>query len=102
MACSISGMDDDIFEIKYSADYIPIYEQEFPHHVKFYNEMFKNKMTLCNPYSQKYSTPSFNSFTDRQEIIAFIQRYSFSLRSLRMLMGIPEATHLALFDQTGR
>ena len=37
--------------------------------------------------------PSFNSFTDRHEIIAFIQRYSFAA-IVTDVNGIPEATHL--------
>lgn len=40
MACSISGMDSDIFEVSIEAIGYPFYEEEFPHHVKFYNEMF--------------------------------------------------------------
>jgi transcriptional regulator len=38
-------------------------------------------------------TPSFNSFTDKEEIIAFIQRYSFAT-IITDVDGIPEATHL--------
>jgi transcriptional regulator len=37
--------------------------------------------------------PSFNSFTDRQEIIAFMQRYSFAT-IVTDVNGVPEATHL--------
>ncbi|HTE00196.1 MAG TPA: FMN-binding negative transcriptional regulator [Mucilaginibacter sp.] len=37
--------------------------------------------------------PSFNSFTDKQEIIAFMQRYSFAT-IVTDINGIPEATHL--------
>jgi transcriptional regulator len=37
--------------------------------------------------------PSFNSFTDRQEIIAFMKRYSFAT-IVTDINGIPEATHL--------
>jgi len=37
--------------------------------------------------------PSFNSFPDKQEIIAFIQRYSFAT-IVTDVNGIPEATHL--------
>jgi len=38
-------------------------------------------------------TPSFNSFTDGQEIIAFMQRYSFAT-IVTAVNGVPEATHL--------
>ncbi|MFI5163215.1 MAG: FMN-binding negative transcriptional regulator [Sphingobacteriales bacterium] len=38
-------------------------------------------------------TPSFNRFEDRQEIIAFIQRYSFAT-IVTDVEGVPEATHL--------
>jgi transcriptional regulator len=38
-------------------------------------------------------TPSFNSFTDRQEIVAFMQRYSFAT-IVTDVEGVPEATHL--------
>ena len=37
--------------------------------------------------------PSFNSFTDRQEIVGFMQRYSFAT-IVTAVNGIPEATHL--------
>ena len=37
--------------------------------------------------------PSFNRFEDRQEIIAFMQRYSFAA-IVTDINGIPEATHL--------
>jgi transcriptional regulator len=37
--------------------------------------------------------PHFNSFTDRQEIIAFMQRYSFAT-IITAVNGVPEATHL--------
>jgi transcriptional regulator len=37
--------------------------------------------------------PSFNRFEDRQEIIAFMQRYSFAT-IVTDIDGIPEATHL--------
>jgi transcriptional regulator len=37
--------------------------------------------------------PSFNRFEDRQEIIAFMQRYSFAT-IVTDVNGIPEATHL--------
>jgi transcriptional regulator len=37
--------------------------------------------------------PSFNSFTDRQEAISFMQRYSFAT-IVTAANGIPEATHL--------
>jgi hypothetical protein len=42
MTCSISGMDDDIFEISIEGIDYSFYEEEFPHHVKFYNDMFKD------------------------------------------------------------
>src|SRR5471030_449007 len=37
--------------------------------------------------------PSFNSFTDRQEAISFMQRYSFAT-IVTTANGVPEATHL--------
>ena len=37
--------------------------------------------------------PSFNSFTDRQDIIAFMQRYSFA-SIVTVIDGLPIATHL--------
>ena len=37
----ISGMDGDAFEISIEGISYPFYEEEFPHHVKEYNEMFK-------------------------------------------------------------
>jgi hypothetical protein len=41
-ACSISGMDGDIFEISIVGIEYPFYGEEFPHHVNDYNEMLKN------------------------------------------------------------
>lgn len=38
-------------------------------------------------------TPSFNSFTDRQEVFAFMQRYSFAT-IVTQIDGLPVATHL--------
>lgn len=43
VACSISGMDSDCFEIYIEGVAYPFYEEEFPHHVKTYKEMFGNK-----------------------------------------------------------
>lgn len=40
-ASSISGMDKNIFELSIEGIEYPFYENEFPHHVSFYNEMFK-------------------------------------------------------------
>ncbi len=37
----ISGMDSEGFEISIEGISYPFYEEEFPHHVKAYNEMFK-------------------------------------------------------------
>jgi hypothetical protein len=37
----ISGMDSDGFEITLLGIIYPFYEEEFPHHVKAYNEMVK-------------------------------------------------------------
>ncbi|WP_053990081.1 hypothetical protein [Mangrovimonas sp. TPBH4] len=37
----ISGMDSEGFEISIEGIAYPFYEEEFPHHVKAYNEMFK-------------------------------------------------------------
>lgn len=39
----ISGMDSDEFEISLEGIPDPFYEEEFPHHVKAYREMFKDK-----------------------------------------------------------
>jgi hypothetical protein len=41
MGCLITGMDSDIFEISIEGIPYPFYEEEFPKHVKAYNEMFK-------------------------------------------------------------
>ncbi len=38
---NIEGMDSDIFDITILGISYPFYEEEFPHHVKVYNEMFK-------------------------------------------------------------
>ena len=37
----ISGMDSDVFEVSLLGVPYPFYEEEFPHHFKSYNEMFK-------------------------------------------------------------
>ena len=37
----ISGMDGDEFEITIEGVAYPFFEEEFPHHVKAYNEQFK-------------------------------------------------------------
>lgn len=37
----ISGMDDDVFEITLEGVAYPFFEEEFPHHVKAYEEQFK-------------------------------------------------------------
>ncbi|WP_339697776.1 hypothetical protein [uncultured Marixanthomonas sp.] len=37
----ISGMDSDVYEVTLLGVPYPFYEEEFPHHVKAYNEMFK-------------------------------------------------------------
>ena len=37
----ISGLDSEGFEISIEGIAYPFYEEEFPHHVKAYNEMFK-------------------------------------------------------------
>ncbi|OEK04236.1 hypothetical protein [Roseivirga misakiensis] len=37
----ISGMDSEGFEISIEGIAYPFYEEEFPHHVKAYNERFK-------------------------------------------------------------
>ena len=39
----ISSMDSDEFEISLEGIPYPFYEEEFPHHVKAYREMFKDK-----------------------------------------------------------
>ncbi len=38
---NIEGMDSDNFDITILGISYPFYEEEFPHHVKAYNEMFK-------------------------------------------------------------
>ncbi len=38
--CYISGMDSDIFEINIEGIPYPFYEEEFPQHVKAYNDLF--------------------------------------------------------------
>src|SRR5258705_4583219 len=38
---NVSGMDSDTFDIIILGISYPFYEEEFPHHVKAYNEMFK-------------------------------------------------------------
>jgi hypothetical protein len=40
LACSISGMDSDQFEITIEGVPYPFYEEEFPHHVRAYNKQF--------------------------------------------------------------
>jgi len=45
-------------------------------------------------------TPSFNSFTDRQGIIAFMQRYSFAT-IVTQIDGLPVATHLPFLVKDG-
>ncbi|RZJ98831.1 MAG: hypothetical protein EOO46_23920 [Flavobacterium sp.] len=39
---SIEGMDSDVFEITILGIPYPFYEEEFPHHVKAYEDQFKN------------------------------------------------------------
>lgn len=39
MSCFIAGMDTDSFEITIEGIVYPFYEEEFPNHVKSYNEM---------------------------------------------------------------
>jgi len=41
--CNVNGMDSDIFEITILGVAFPFYEEEFPHHVRAYHEMFKDK-----------------------------------------------------------
>lgn len=38
---NINGMDSDVFEITISGVSYPFFEEEFPHHVKAYNDQFK-------------------------------------------------------------
>jgi len=38
---NINGMDSDIFEITILGISYPFFEEEFPHHVKAYNDQFK-------------------------------------------------------------
>lgn len=40
LGTNIEGMDTDIFDITIMGVSYPFYEEEFPHHVKAYNEMF--------------------------------------------------------------
>ncbi len=42
LGCNVSGMDNDTYEIAILGVPYPFYEEEFPHHVKSYNDMFKN------------------------------------------------------------
>lgn len=37
----INGMDSDVFEITILGVSYPFFEEEFPHHVKAYNDQFK-------------------------------------------------------------
>lgn len=39
LACTVSGMDSDCFEISIELIAYPFYEDEFPHHVKAYNKL---------------------------------------------------------------
>lgn len=39
--CSISGMDSDVYDITILGVPYPFYEEEFPHHVKAYDDKFK-------------------------------------------------------------
>ena len=39
---SIDGMDSDVFEITILGIPYPFYEEEFPHHVKAYEDQFKD------------------------------------------------------------
>ncbi|MBB6127486.1 hypothetical protein [Mucilaginibacter lappiensis] len=41
LASSISGMDSDQFDISIEGISYPFYQEEFPHHVKAYQEMLK-------------------------------------------------------------
>lgn len=38
---NINGMDNDIFEITLLGIPYPFFEEEFPHHIKSYNDQFK-------------------------------------------------------------
>lgn len=40
LGTNIEGMDSDIFDITIMGVPYPFYEEEFPHHVKAYSEMF--------------------------------------------------------------
>jgi hypothetical protein len=42
LGTNIEGMDSDIFDITMVGVPYPFYEEEFPHHVKAYNEMFNS------------------------------------------------------------
>lgn len=39
---SVDGMDNDVFSVTILGVPFPFYEDEFPHHVKMYNEKFKS------------------------------------------------------------
>ena len=39
-ACTISGMDSDVYDITILGVPYPFYEEEFPHHVKAYDDKF--------------------------------------------------------------
>ncbi|AIM37237.1 hypothetical protein KO02_11460 [Sphingobacterium sp. ML3W] len=39
---NIEGMDNDVFEITIFGVPYPFFEEEFPHHVKIYNDQFKD------------------------------------------------------------
>ncbi|MEN5234283.1 hypothetical protein [Sphingobacterium faecium] len=39
---NIEGMDSDVFEIIICGISYPFFEEEFPHHVKIYNDQFKD------------------------------------------------------------
>lgn len=41
LACSISGMDNEGFEIYILGIELPLYERLFPHHITYYNTLFK-------------------------------------------------------------
>ncbi|HYV95161.1 MAG TPA: hypothetical protein VE978_25520 [Chitinophagales bacterium] len=41
--CLVNGIDSDIFEITILGIPYPFYQKEFPHHVKTYNELYKDQ-----------------------------------------------------------
>lgn len=47
LACSISGMDSEEFEIAIEGISYPFYEEEFPHHMQRYKDQFNGSNETC-------------------------------------------------------